>query len=109
MKKILYLILSIFLINMFACSKPKEFLVVFDSDGGTLVESVIVLEGEKIVAPVEPTKGNYSFDAWYLGEEKWSFVENVVTEDITLKAKWIINQYTLTFVTIGGSEIEAIT
>ena len=60
----------------------------------------------------EPIKEGYTFLGWYTED---IFI-NELTEitlgtigDITLHAKWSINQYTITFDTDGGSIIESIT
>jgi uncharacterized repeat protein (TIGR02543 family) len=42
----------------------------------------------KITEPSNYEKEGYTFDGWYYGDEKWSFIGYVVTEDITLTAKW---------------------
>ena len=47
-----------------------------------------VVDGTKLEAPTDPTKQNYRFLGWYLGETLWNFENNTVTSDITLKAKW---------------------
>ena len=54
-------------------------------------------------------------EGWYTSlnngqtfDEKWSFTNNKVTTDITLYAKWIINQYTITFNSNGGSSVSSI-
>lgn len=68
------------------------FLVTFDSDGGTAVESVSVKEGGKVCKPQDPQKSSdkytYEFVGWYYGDVAWDFEKNVVTENITLVAKW---------------------
>ena len=68
------------------------FMVIFDSAGGTKVESVTVKSGEKIPEPPEPKKSNtkqqYVFKGWYIGDSKWDFKNEIVTGDITLTAKW---------------------
>ena len=58
--------------------------------------------------PADPTKEGYTFIGWYNGEEKWNFADAVAT-DLTLMAKWQVNQYTITFDTAGGSEVAPIT
>lgn len=58
--------------------------------------------------PADPTKEGHTFIGWYNGEEKWNFADAVAT-DLTLTAKWQINQYTITFDTAGGSEVAPIT
>lgn len=50
----------------------------------------------------EPTKENYTFAGWYNGNEKFDFT-TVPTGDVTLTAKWNINQYTVKFVSEHGS------
>ncbi len=68
------------------------FMVIFDSAGGTKVESATVKSGEKIPEPPEPKKSNtkqqYVFKGWYIGDSKWDFKNEIVTGDITLTAKW---------------------
>ena len=68
------------------------FTVIFDSAGGTKVESLTVKSGEKIPEPPEPkrsnTKQQYVFKGWYIGDSKWDFKNGIVTGDITLTAKW---------------------
>lgn len=50
----------------------------------------------------EPTKENYTFAGWYNGNKKFDFT-TVPTGDVTLTAKWDINQYTVKFVSEHGS------
>ena len=63
--------------------------VTFDTDGGSAVASKTVEKGEKVQKPEDPKKDGYVFDGWYVDDEKWSFIGYVVTDDITLTAKWI--------------------
>lgn len=56
---------------------------------------VYVDYGDKLEVPTNPTKAadgeyEYDFDAWYKAgtEEKWSFVQNNITEPISLEAKF---------------------
>lgn len=50
----------------------------------------------------EPIKENHTFAGWYNGNEKFDFT-TVPTGDVTLTAKWNINQYTVKFVSDHGS------
>lgn len=50
----------------------------------------------------EPTKENHTFAGWYNGDKKFDFT-TVPTGDVTLTAKWNINQYTVKFVSDHGS------
>ena len=68
------------------------FTVKFESDGGSAVNAVTVKSGEKIPEPKSPVKATlekqYAFKGWYYQDKKWDFENDVVTENITLTAKW---------------------
>ena len=72
--------------------EPTTYTVTFDSDGGSSVESVTVKSGEKIAEPNKPSKSSklyeYEFIGWFLEDEEWDFETDVVTQNITLVAKW---------------------
>ncbi len=102
----LILLLIIFVVLITGCS--EQYTVQFVNDG-ELIETIKVLSGEKINAPNEPVKEGYTFEGWYLQDEKWVFAGYEVTEDMTLVAKYTINQYTITFDTDGGNVINPIT
>lgn len=53
--------------------------------------------------PADPTKEGHTFIGWYNGEEKWNFADAVAT-DLTLTAKWQVNQYTITFKPENGGQ-----
>ena len=86
----------------------NTYTVTFDADNGTENTTATVEHGKTAVAPADPIKAGYTFAGWYLGEAAYDFAA-VVTGDITLKAAWTVNQYTITFDTDGGSEIAPIT
>lgn len=83
-------------------SVPTYYTVTFDSNGGTEVESQIVLPGGKVVEPEDPTKPSLSFMGWYLADQgewdsthgtctggvEWDF-NDPVTSDLVLKANWL--------------------
>ena len=79
------------------------YTVTFQSEGGSEVASQI-----RANTPADPTKEGYTFIGWYNGESEWNF-ETPVATDLTLTAKWQLNQYTITFDTAGGSEVPSIT
>lgn len=83
------------------------YTVTFQSEGGSEVASQIRANAPA-ARPADPTKEGHTFIGWYNGEEKWNFADAVAT-DLTLTAKWQINQYTITFDTAGGSEVAPIT
>ena len=67
--------------------KIVKYTISFDTDGGSEVNSLTVLEGENFNAPANPTKEGYNFKGWYNGEAKYDFTKPV-TSDLTLTAKW---------------------
>ena len=68
------------------------YTVTFNSDGGTEVDSMRILAGEKVSKPTNPQKSSssseYEFLYWEYNGEEWDFEKNVVTSNITLVAKW---------------------
>ena len=72
--------------------------VTFDTNGGSTIDSVQIQMGEKVTQPQDLQREGYTFDGWYLGDEKWSFIGYVVTENMTLTAKWTPITYTITYV-----------
>ena len=88
----------------------KTYKVIFDSDGGTSIETQNVKDGNKILEPSNPKKDGYIFDSWCLDNKKFDF-SGEVHKDITLKAKWIDaknkEKYTVSFNTEGGSKVES--
>ncbi|MFD1175192.1 S-layer homology domain-containing protein [Paenibacillus puldeungensis] len=69
------------------------FTVTFDADGGSNAPAPItnVALGSKIDAPADVAKEGYVFDGWYAGNHKWGFATDTVTDNLTLKARWVID------------------
>jgi hypothetical protein len=72
--------------------KQIYYTVQFDTDGGSTVASVTVLSGETLTQPATPTKitqvCEYVFIGWFYNGEQWDFENGVVTQDMTLTARW---------------------
>lgn len=84
----------------------EVYTVTFDSYGGTPVPPAQEVEyGLTATKPdPAPTKTGYTFDGWYLGDEKYDF-SAAVEQNIALTAKWTLNTYTVTFDPNGGNEL----
>lgn len=80
------------------------YTVTFDSDGGSDVTTQIIEEGETATTPSAPTKVGHTFIGWYNGDTEFDF-DTPITGNITLKAKWTINTYTLTWDVNGGNAL----
>ena len=75
---------------------------------GGIYAKQIVQAGEKAIEPDVPSRQGYQFTDWYLDDTKYDF-NTAVTGNMTLTARWTVNQYTITFDTDGGSEVAPIT
>ena len=82
----------------------NRYTITFDSAGGSEIAPITQDYGTNITAPANPTRKGYTFKGW----DK-EIPETMPAENITVKAQWEINQYTIAFDTNGGSEIATIT
>ena len=83
----------------------EEYVVTFNTNGGTLIDSVIVLEGLKVNEPNAPTKDGFSFVEWQLNGETFDF-NTPISSDITLNASYSIITYEITYVlSIGNNSL----
>ena len=72
-------------------SVEKTYTVVYDSVGGSYVESQIVKEGEKVRKPQVPVRDGFTFKGWMNGDLEYDF-DKVVTDNLILTASWEVNQ-----------------
>ena len=82
----------------------NSYTITFDTDGGSAIEPITQGYGTTIKAPTAPTKTGYTFMGW-----NPALPATMPAENMTIKAQWRINQYTITFDTDGGSAIAPIT
>ena len=82
----------------------NQYTITFDTNGGSEIAPITQDYGTEITAPADPTRKGYTFKGW----DK-EIPETMPADNITVKAQWEINQYTITFDTNGGSEIAPIT
>ena len=80
------------------------FTITFDTDGGSDVDPIIQDYGTAITAPADPTKTGHTFAGW-----DPEIPATMPADNITIKAKWTVNQYTIIFDTNGWSTIDPIT
>ena len=79
--KVVLLLAVVCLAGFFtACAKKRT--VVFDSCGGTAVETVTVKNKKTVQKPADPTREGYTFEYWTLDGEKFDF-STKITKDIT--------------------------
>ena len=86
----------------------NSYFVSFNTQGGSLIGNEIIDYGTKVAKPADPTMTGYSFSGWYKDAgctNAWDFNLDIVTGNTTLYAKWVINSYTLSFDSQGGSAV----
>ena len=82
--------------------KANSYTITFDTDGGSEISSITQDYGSEITAPANPSKTGYTFVGW----DK-EIPTAMLAENITIKAQWKANSYTITFDTDGGSKVES--
>lgn len=94
-------------ITLYAKWTKNSYTVNFSSNGGSLVSSQSVNEGDTVIEPTAPIREGYVFSGWYsdlAGTQAYSFTTSVTT-NITLYAKWTAI-YTVTFDSNEGSVVD---
>ena len=81
----------------------NQYTITFDTAGGSEIDSIEQDYDTAITAPDAPTKEGYTFIGWDM-----EIPTTMPAENMTVTAQWEINQYTITFDTAGGSEIDPI-
>ena len=91
-------------LTLYPVWNANQYTITFDTNGGSEIAPITQDYGTKITAPDKPTRKGYTFKGW----DK-EIPETMPAENMTVKAQWEINQYTIAFDTNGGSEIAPIT
>ncbi len=97
--------------RLFARWVPSRVTVRFDSEGGTVCESVLVTFGAAYGPLCEPERRGYTFEGWHLGDdgtgERVSDSTPVTNPSgHTVYARWAANRSALSFDSGGGSACE---
>ena len=91
-------------LTLYPVWNTNKYTITFDTNGGSEIAPITQDYGTEITAPDKPTRKGYTFKEW----DK-EIPKTMPAENITVKAQWEINQYTIAFDTNGGSEIAPIT
>jgi uncharacterized repeat protein (TIGR02543 family) len=78
-------------INLYSTDTFNFATVTFNSNGGSEVAAQTIIKGQKVEKPTAPTKSGLVFGGWYKEDgciNAWNFETDVVTETMTLYAKW---------------------
>ena len=96
-------------IRIYAKWQAPEYTVSFETNGGTLIDSITVTKGDQIELPQNPEKEGDTFLGWYTDADfvKKFIPESKIVEDTTLYAKWESSEtvtYTVRYVTEVNGE-----
>ena len=86
--------------------------ITFDTNDGSVINPLSALQGTAITPPSNPTRTGYTFAGWFSDEaltNAYTFPATMPSSNITIYAKWTINQYTITLNTNDGTSINPIT
>ena len=77
----------------------NRYTITFDTAGGSEVPSITQDYGTAITPPAAPTRTGYTFAGWDRESPT-----TMPAEDMTITARWQVNQYTITFKPENGGE-----
>ena len=98
-------------VSLYAKWTINQYTISFEENGGSAVADITQDYGTSVSAPTAPTKTGHTFGGWYsdAGLTTAYTFSTMPAENITLYAKWTINQYTISFEENGGSAVANIT
>ena len=86
--------------------KANEYTITYDANGGK-AEATQIATYDADVTLLIPERSGYKFLGWYDGETKYENCTWQITNDVTLKAKWEIITYDITYVMNGGTNAKS--
>ena len=80
--------------------RVNQYLISFNTNGGTIIDTIVADYGAAVTKPADPTKPGYTFDGWDV-----EFPETMPAGGLTLTAQWVINQYTVQWMNWDGAAL----
>lgn len=89
----------------------QDYTVYFESNGGRSISPLTVSNGSKVEVPTDPVRPGYRFQGWYEDEaltQPFRFESSLMpANDLTLYAKWQVDEYTVTFKGANGTTLKS--
>lgn len=87
------------MVTLYAVWSDDYSTISFNTNGGSAIDDINVANGNKLIAPSNPTKTGYTFGGWCTDAETSQAYDftTAVSESFTLYAKWTPNTYTVHF------------
>ncbi len=105
------IIVSLCITCLVACVAKNEYKIFFN-DGNDVYVSIATTDGGSDVMPDDPIKEGYTFGGWYHDKDTFSSkfdgslcLNTKLLMDVNIYAKWISNEYIITFDSNTGTEI----
>ena len=97
-------------ITLYAKWEATEVTVTFESNGGSELSSMTLNVGATLTLPPDPTKDGYDFMGWYVDAALTNAFDLITmpSYDLTLYAKWMLKESTITFDSMGGTYVNPI-
>jgi len=114
-KLLMLLSLLLVIFGIAACTGSEEINLIFEENGGEEVEDMTISINSTSIDLPDPIRNGYEFDGWFTDEALTApfTIAVLLTQqsEIVLYAKWteILNSFTMTFETNGGTTIAPIT
>jgi uncharacterized repeat protein (TIGR02543 family) len=98
-------------ITLYAKWTSINYSIAFNSNGGSAVATITQAAGSAVTTPTAPTKTGNTFAGWFsdVGLTTPYTFTTMPAANITVYVKWTVNSYTITFNSVGGSAVVAIT
>ncbi len=98
-------------LTLYAKWTVNNYTITFEENGGSVVADITQGYHTAVTAPATPTREGYTFAGWYSDialTTAYTFT-TMPASNVTLYAKWTLNNYTITFEENGGSGVMDIT
>jgi uncharacterized repeat protein (TIGR02543 family) len=86
--------------------QPGQYAIVFDSQGGSAVETIRANAGIWISKPADPEREGYTFTGWYSAAAGGSPYDwpRTLNANVTMYAQWTTAHYTITYILNNGTD-----